>query len=82
MVIVDLFSGAGGLSEGFHKEGFKIVAQVEKDHWAIETLKTRYIFHELKKNNDLEMYYKYLISKKTYKTIDNDREQIFKKYKY
>ncbi|MEH7248597.1 DNA (cytosine-5-)-methyltransferase [Neobacillus niacini] len=82
MVIIDLFSGAGGLSEGFHKEGFKIVAQVEKDRWATETLKTRYLFHELKKNNDLELYFKYLTSKRSYKQIDDDREIIFKKYDY
>jgi DNA (cytosine-5)-methyltransferase 1 len=82
VVIIDLFSGAGGLSEGFHKEGFKIVAQVEKDRWATETLKTRYIFHELKKNNDLDLYFKYLASKKTYKHIEEDREIIYKKYNY
>lgn len=82
MVIIDLFSGAGGLSEGFHKEGFKIVAQVEKDRWATETLKTRNIYHELKKNNDLDLYFKYLIAKRSYKYIDQDREIIFKKYDY
>ncbi|MEH7309268.1 DNA cytosine methyltransferase, partial [Neobacillus drentensis] len=82
MVIIDLFSGAGGLSEGFHKEGFKIVAQVEKDRWATETLKTRYLFHELKKNNDLDLYFNYLNSKKTYKNIEEDREIILKKYGY
>jgi DNA (cytosine-5)-methyltransferase 1 len=82
MVIIDLFSGAGGLSEGFHKEGFKIVAQVEKDSWATETLKTRYIFHELQKHNDLELYFKYLSNKNGYKHINHDRELIFKKYDY
>lgn len=82
MVIIDLFSGAGGLSEGFHREGYKIVAQVEKDRWATETLKTRYIYHELKRNNDLDLYFKYLTSKKTYKSIDEDREIIYKKYSY
>jgi DNA (cytosine-5)-methyltransferase 1 len=82
MVIIDLFSGAGGLSEGFHKEGFKIVAQVEKDSWATETLKTRFIFHELKKHNDLELYFKYLSNKNGYKHINHDRELILKKYDY
>jgi DNA (cytosine-5)-methyltransferase 1 len=82
VVIIDLFSGAGGLSEGFHKEGFKIVAQVEKDRWATETLKTRFIYHELKKNKDLDLYYKYLSNKKTYRQIGQDREVIFKKYDY
>jgi len=82
VVIIDLFSGAGGLSEGFHKEGFKIVAQVEKDRWATETLKTRSIFHELIKNNDLDLYFKYLLAKNSYKYIERDREIIFKRYDY
>ncbi|MCM3618449.1 DNA cytosine methyltransferase [Sutcliffiella horikoshii] len=82
MVIIDLFSGAGGLSEGFHKEGFKIVSQVEKDRWATETLKTRYIYHELKKHNDIDLYLEYLTSKKSYKSIEDDREIIYKKYNY
>ncbi|MCT4479099.1 DNA cytosine methyltransferase [Bacillus sp. CFBP9009] len=82
MVIIDLFSGAGGLSEGFHKEGYNIVAQVEKDSWACETLKTRTIFYELQKNNDLELYNKYVQGKKTYKNIESSRDEIFEKYDY
>ena len=37
--VVDLFAGAGGLSLGFEKEGFRIALAVEKDAWAVETYK-------------------------------------------
>ena len=57
---LDLFAGAGGLSEGFIRAGFKPVAHVEADGSACYTLKTRQAFHWLKKNNALDIYSKYL----------------------
>jgi DNA (cytosine-5)-methyltransferase 1 len=36
--VVDLFSGAGGLSEGFARAGFRIVAAVDSDPVALQTL--------------------------------------------
>lgn len=80
MVVLDLFSGAGGLSEGFHQEGYKIIAQVEKEKWACETLKTRIFYHFLKENNDLNLYYQYLDSVQSYKNINDAREIVFNKY--
>jgi DNA (cytosine-5)-methyltransferase 1 len=80
MIVIDLFTGAGGLSEGFHEEGYKIVAQIEKEKWACETLKTRLIYHFLNKNNDLELYFEFLRKSFNYKTLDQDRMMIFKKY--
>lgn len=80
MIVIDLFSGAGGLSEGFYEEGFKIVAQIEKEKWACETLKTRLIYHYLLKNNDLELYFEFLRKSSNYKTLNEDRKFIFKKY--
>jgi DNA (cytosine-5)-methyltransferase 1 len=80
MIVIDLFSGGGGLSEGFHENGFKIVAQVEKDHWACETLKTRIIYHYLKSVNDLDLYFDYLKNRQSYKAIKQDRKIIFNKY--
>ena len=82
LVIIDLFSGAGGLSEGFHKEGYKIVSQIEKEFWACETLKTRTIYYELLKNNDLDLYHDYVSEKNSYKHIEKNREKIYKKYDY
>ena len=52
---IDLFSGAGGLSEGFINAGFEPIAHVEIDAKACETLETRLIYHKLKD------YYKYIL---------------------
>ncbi len=63
MVVLDLFSGAGGLSEGFFREGAEFVGHVEADHHACKTLKTRTAYWNLKKNNQLDVYYDYLLKK-------------------
>ncbi len=57
---IDLFAGAGGLSEGFIRAGFKPIAHVEMNKDACDTLRTRSVFHYLKNNNRLSEYYKYL----------------------
>ncbi len=57
---IDLFAGAGGLSEGFIKEGFFPVAHVEMNKEATDTIKTRLAFHFLKSQNQLDKYYEYL----------------------
>ena len=44
---IDLFAGAGGLSEGFIKSGYQPVAHVEMDENACDTLKTRLSYHYL-----------------------------------
>ncbi|MCH4247240.1 MAG: DNA cytosine methyltransferase [Acinetobacter populi] len=59
---LDLFAGAGGLSEGFIRAGFKPIAHVEADASACFTLKTRQAFHWLKNNNSIDIYAKYLKS--------------------
>lgn len=60
LTYIDLFAGAGGLSEGFIRAGFKPVAHVEMDKAACFTLKTRTAYHYLKSKNKLEEYVKYL----------------------
>ena len=57
---LDLFAGAGGLSEGFLRAGFEPVAHIEMDAAACYTLKTRAAYHWLRENNRLEVYKKYL----------------------
>lgn len=57
---IDLFAGAGGLSEGFIREGFHPVAHVEMNKEATDTLKTRLVFHHLNEKKKLSQYYAYL----------------------
>lgn len=60
---LDLFAGAGGLSEGFIREGFEPIAHVEMSEAACYTLKTRTAFHYLKMINKTEVYCNYLSGK-------------------
>lgn len=55
-----MFSGAGGLSEGFFQQGFKFVSHIEKDKYARNTLETRAIYHTLKNSNNEEIYRDYI----------------------
>lgn len=57
---LDLFAGAGGLSEGFVRAGYSPVAHVEMDTAACYTLKTRMAYHWLKSNHNLTPYHRYL----------------------
>jgi DNA (cytosine-5)-methyltransferase 1 len=57
---VDLFAGAGGLSEGFIRAGFIPVAHVEMNKDACDTLRTRTAYHWLRGENKLQDYYDYL----------------------
>ncbi|WBF53450.1 DNA cytosine methyltransferase [Macrococcoides canis] len=60
MRLIDLFSGGGGLSEGFKNEDFDIVCHIEKDENACMTLQTREIYYYLKSIDNLELYNKYI----------------------
>lgn len=60
LTYIDLFAGAGGLSEGFIREGYKPIAHVEMNSEASDTLRTRLAFHYLKEQKKLNRYYSYL----------------------
>lgn len=61
---IDLFAGAGGLSEGFVRAGYTPLAHIEMNNYACDTLRTRAAFHWLKDNNQLQKYKDYLHEKK------------------
>ena len=62
---IDLFSGAGGLSEGFVRAGFKPISHIEMNKEACNTLVTRSAYHYLKEKGDLEIYKSYLLGEIT-----------------
>jgi len=59
---IDLFAGAGGLSEGFISAGFNPIAHVEMNSDACDTIKTRTAYHWLKENRKIKIYNDYLKS--------------------
>lgn len=67
---LDLFAGAGGLSEGFIRAGYSPVAHVEINKAACYTLRTRLSYHWLKDNDRLSEYNSYLFGEIT-------REQLY-----
>lgn len=69
---IDLFAGAGGLSEGFIREGFSPVAHVEMNKEACDTLKTRLAFHHLNSIKQQKTYFEYLKG-------DISREKLWRK---
>jgi DNA (cytosine-5)-methyltransferase 1 len=69
MNFIDLFAGAGGLTEGFVCSGFTSIAHLEMDEHACDTLKTRIAYHYLKANKQLDIYNNYLQEKITKKEL-------------
>lgn len=69
---IDLFAGAGGLSEGFVQAGFYPVAHVEMNKDACDTIKTRTAYQWLKENEKEEVYYDYL------KSDTREKEELWK----
>jgi len=57
---IDLFAGASGMSEGFIRAGFSPISHVEMEKDACNTIKTRAVYHFLKRNNKINIYYDYL----------------------
>jgi DNA (cytosine-5)-methyltransferase 1 len=71
--VLDLFAGAGGLSEGFIKTGCEIVGHIEMDEKACDTLVTRMVYHALNRMGKLFEYKKYILGRIT-------RDEIIEKY--
>jgi len=60
LTFIDLFAGAGGLSEGFIQAGFEPIAHVEADLAASFTLRTREAYYRLKSMGLSSKYNDYL----------------------
>jgi DNA (cytosine-5)-methyltransferase 1 len=60
LTYIDLFAGAGGMSEGFIKAGFKPIAHIEMNEEACQTMRTRAVYHYLKLSGNLDKYYRYI----------------------
>ena len=56
---LDLFAGAGGLSEGFWRAGFEPVAHIEMDRAACFTLKTRVAYKWLQAHGQAAIYHQH-----------------------
>jgi DNA (cytosine-5)-methyltransferase 1 len=54
---IDLFCGAGGLGEGFKQAGFNSAIHIDSDKWAIDTVRLREIYYQLKSQKKLDTYY-------------------------
>jgi len=57
--VLDLFSGAGGLTEGFARNKFRFITHIEMDSLALNTLETRLMFHNLCKTQNEGLYNDY-----------------------
>lgn len=57
---IDLFAGAGGLSEGFLRAGYNPIAHVEMDKAASFSLRTRAVYYFLKEQGRESVYHQYL----------------------
>jgi len=57
--VLDLFSGAGGLTEGFLRRNYDFISHIEVNPYASDTLKTRILYHQLVRENRKDIYYQY-----------------------
>jgi DNA (cytosine-5)-methyltransferase 1 len=62
-LVLDLFTGAGGLTEGFYNNGFEFIDHIEMDAYAAKTMETRAMYHELKTIKHIDVYDDYYYGK-------------------
>lgn len=72
MNFLDLFAGAGGLSEGFLRAGFEPIVHIELNENACKTLETRSAYYYLKRNNQMHIYREY---QKSYNKSEQEKKQ-------
>lgn len=58
-LVLDMFAGAGGLTEGFFRNDFNIVSHIEMNPHAALTLTTRSLYHALSAKGYQDLYYSY-----------------------
>jgi len=58
-VVLDMFAGAGGLTEGFFRNNYDIVSHIEMNPYAAQTLETRTLYHALAAKGHQNIYYQY-----------------------
>ena len=80
MNFIDLFAGAGGLSEGFIRAGFTPIAHVEMDRAACNTLLTRTVYHHTYNTPDFDKYISYIkgagiTREELYKLLPEDKKK-------
>ena len=62
--MIDVFSGAGGLTEGFrYNDHFKFICHIEMDKAACSSLTLRNIYYYLRNINNLSPYFEYIQGK-------------------
>ena len=76
---VDLFAGCGGLGEGFRQAGVEIVADIEMNSWACQTLKTRHLYYELVGTKKRRLYNEYLKGITSLDKIYEDYPDVFER---
>jgi len=58
-LVLDMFSGGGGLTEGFIRRSFDFVGHIEMDRNAANTLETRLLFQNFHTDEQNDLYAKY-----------------------
>lgn len=72
-LVLDLFAGAGGLSEGFIKAGCEVVGHIEMDKSSCDTIITRMLYYALLKKGKLDEYKDYVLG-------NISRDELIQKY--